>query len=56
MKFTYTRNDMAGQHSIVESYTAVADKAFKSGKIVKGYKINTTVANRNNTILYYYCE
>ena len=56
MKFTYTRNDMAGEHRIVESYTAVADKAFKSGKIVKGYKINTTVANRNNTIIYYYCD
>ncbi|MEP7372392.1 MAG: hypothetical protein ABI675_03315 [Chitinophagaceae bacterium] len=56
MKFTYLRNDMGGEHSIVESYTIVKDKTLKSGKLIKGYKINTTIANRNNTIIYYYCE
>ena len=56
MKFNYIRNDMSGDHSVVESYTVVKDKTLKSGKIIKGYKINTTVANRNNTIIYYYCE
>lgn len=56
MKFTYLRNDMTGEHTIAESYTAVKDKTLKSGKVIKGYKINTTVANRNNTIIYYYCE
>jgi len=56
MKFTYKRNDMTGEHNIVESYTVAKDKTLKSGKIIKGYKINTTVANRNNTIIYYYCD
>lgn len=56
MKLTYKRNDMTGEHSIVESYTVVKDKTLKSGKVIKGYKINTTVENRNNTIVYYYCD
>ena len=56
MKFTYKRNDMTGERTIVESYTIVKDKTLKSGKVIKGYKINTTVANRNNTIIYYYCD
>ncbi len=56
MKFTYMRKDMTGEHTVVESYTVAKDKTLKSGKVIKGYKINTTVANRNNTIIYYYCE
>ena len=56
MKFNYQRNDMTGEHAISESYTAVKEKTLKSGKVIKGYKINTTVANRNNTVIYYYCE
>jgi hypothetical protein len=56
MKFTYQRKDMTGDHPVVESYSAVKEKTLKSGRVIKGYKISTTIAKRNNSIIYYYCE
>lgn len=56
MKITYSRKDIRGEYSVVESYTAVKEKTLKSGKVIKGYRINTTIPNRNNSLIYYYCE
>jgi hypothetical protein len=56
MKLTYKRNNMTGQHTITETYTSVKDKTLKSGKAIKGFKITSSEANRNNTVIYYYCD
>lgn len=56
LKFTYRRNNMLGNQTITETYTAVKEKLLKSGKLIKGYKISSNDENRNNTIIYYYCE
>jgi hypothetical protein len=47
---------MMGEQTITETYTAVKDKILKSGKLIKGYRISSSDENRNNTIIYYYCE
>ena len=56
MQFTYRRNNIMGEHRISETYTSVKDKVLKSGKAIKGYKISSDDANRDNTIIYYYCD
>jgi hypothetical protein len=56
LKFTYKRTNMMGTQTITESYTTVKDKILTSGKLIKGYKINSSDPNRNNTTIYYYCE
>lgn len=56
MQYSYKRSDMTGVHTVMEVYNHAREKVIKNGTTLKGFRIKSTIEDRNNTTIYYYCS